>query len=245
MHSKVQLSLLIEKTTRAAASVFVLEDTVGFPPKAISHCLNLLSKSEVQRHAKIRNLKRRQQFVISRFLLLEAIYLKLGIRVTMNSSLSGQPFIAEHPIFCSISYSNYSISVGFSTYGAIGVDIEKHRQRKIDRLVRYCFHVDEIEYFDTLSESQRVLWFYRQWTIKEAAAKADGEGISIRTLGVKIDEDDINKVTSVHTEHSYSLACVHHSDQPIKLVHVIIRDSPPWIEFSLKDWSDGKYLAAG
>ena len=232
------MSILIEENTKAFASVFVLEDTAGFSPLAISHCLNLLSKSEVQRHTKIKNQKRRRQFVISRFLLLESIYRKLGVRVTIDSSFSGQPFIAEHPIFGSISYSNYSISVGFSTYGAIGVDIEKHRQRKIDRLVRYCFHVDEIDYFDTLSERQRVLWFYRQWTIKEATAKANGKGISLRTLSAKIDEKGINKVTSVHAEHGYSLACVHHSDQPIQLAYIVIRDSPPWIDFSLRNWSD-------
>ena len=229
----------------ATASVFVLENPAGISSLLISHCFSLLSKSEVQRYTKMKNPKRRRQFVISRFLLLEGIKRKLGVRVKVDSSVSGQPLIAGYPVFCSISYSDFSISVGFSIYGAIGVDIEKHRQRKIDRLVRCCFHMEEIDYFDTLSENQRVLWFYRQWTLKEAAAKADGEGISIRTLGVKIDENDINKVTSVHVGHSYSLACVHHSDQPIKLVHVIIRDSPPWIEFSLRDWSDGKYLAAG
>ena len=98
--------------------------------------------------------------------------------------------------------------------------------------------MDEIDYFDTLSESQRVLWFYRQWTIKEAAAKANGKGISLRTLSAKIDEKGINKVTSVHAEHSYSLACVHHSDQPIQLAYIVIRDSPPWIDFSLRNWSD-------
>jgi len=236
---------LIEVNTQAFASVFVLEDTADFSPLAISHCLNLLSKSEQRRYTKIRNQKRRRQFVISRFLLSEAIKRQLGVRVTVDSSISGQPLIVGHPIFCSISYSDFSISVGFSTYGAIGVDIEKYRQRKIDRLVRYCFHKDEINYFDTLSENQRVLWFYRQWTLKEAAVKANGEGISIRTLGVKIDEDDINKVTSVHVGHSYSLACVHHSDQQTKLAHIVIQDSPPWIEFSLRDWSDGKYLAVG
>lgn len=222
----------------AAASVLVLEDTAGISPLAIGHCLSLLSKSDIQRHTKIKNLKRRQQFVISRFLLLEAIHQQLDVRITMDSSISGQPFIVGHPIYCSISYSDYSISVGFSTYGAIGVDIEKHRQRKIDRLVRCYFHMDEINYFNTLSESQRVLWFYRQWTIKEAAAKADGEGI-LRTIGVKIDENDTNKVTSVYVGQSYSLSCVHHSDQPIQLAHIIIQNSPPWIDFSLRNWSSG------
>lgn len=233
---KVQLSQLIERITTNTASVFVLEDTGGFPPKAISHHLDLLSKSEKRRYTKIRNQKRRQQFVISRFLLLEAIYQQLGIRVTMDSSLSGQPFIVGQPIFCSISYSDYSISVGFSTYGAIGVDIEKHQQRKMDRLVRYCFHTDEIDYFDTLSESQRVQWFYRQWTLKEATLKADGKGINLGILGTKIDENALNKVTSVYAGYNYSLACVHHSDQPVQLIHVIIRNEPPWIDFSLRDW---------
>ena len=232
------MSILIEKNTKAAASVFVLEDSEDFPSPAISHYLSLLSKSEIQRHTKIKNKKRSQLFVISRFLLSEAIKKQLGVRVTVDSSASGQPLIVGHPIFCSISYSDFSVSVGFSTYGAIGVDIEKHRQRNIGRLVRYCFHKDEINYFNTLSESQRVLWFYRQWTLKEAAVKANGEGISMRSLGVKIDKDDINRVTSVHAGHSYSLACVHHSDQPIKLAHIVIRESPPWIDFSLRNWSN-------
>jgi 4'-phosphopantetheinyl transferase len=237
---------LIKKNTVATASVFVLEDSAGISPLVIDHSLSLLSKSEIERYTKMKNPKRRRQFVISRLLLLEGIKRQLGVRVTVDSSVSGQPIVIGHPIFCSISYSDFSISVSFSTYGPIGVDIEKHRQRKIDRLVRYCFHMEEIDYFDALSENQRELWFYRQWTLKEAAAKANGEGISLRTLGVKIDKDDINKVTSVvHVGNSYSLACVHHSDQPIQLAYIIIRDSTPWVEYSLRDWSDGKYLAAG
>jgi len=229
---------LTEENFKSFASVFVLEDTRGFSPLAINHCLNLLGKSEIQRHSKIKNKKRREQFVIARFLLLEAIYRKLGIRVTIESSPSGQPFIADYPIFCSISYSNYSILVGFSTYGAIGVDIEENRQRNIDRLVRYYFHADDIDYFDTLNASQRVLWFYQQWTAKEAAAKANGEGLSLRILNAKNDEMAINKIILVRAEHSYSLACVHHSDQPIQLAHVVTQDSRPWIDFSLRNWSN-------
>jgi len=236
LHSKVQLSHLIDKGSKAFASFFVLEDSAGFPPLAITQCLNLLSKSEIQRHNKIKNPKRRRQFVISRYLLSEAIYRKLGIRVTMDSSLSGQPFVVEQPLFCSISYSDHSVSVGFSTYGAIGVDIEKHRQRNIDRLVRYCFHADEIDYFNTLGESQQVQWFYRQWTLKEATSKADGKGINLSILGTMIDENSLNKSISVYAGHNYSLACVHHSDQPVQLAHIIIRDEAPWIDFSLKDW---------
>ncbi len=231
MHSRVQLSHLIDKDF---ASIYVLEDSAEFPVLAINQCLNLLSKSEIERHKKIKNPKRLRQFVISRFLLSEAIYRQLGVRITINSSLSGQPFIVEQPIFCSISYSNYSIAVGYSTYGAIGVDIERHKQRNMNKLVRYCFHTDEINYFNTLVESEQIKWFYQKWTLKEAAAKADGDGISLRTLGTMINENDTNKVTSIHANHNYSLACVHHSDQQIQLAHVKIRNSSPWIDFSLK-----------
>ena len=50
---------------------------------------------------------------------------------------------------------------------------------------------------------QRVSWFYRQWTIKEATAKANGKGISLRTLSAKIDEkgDTMNNYFS-HIEES-------------------------------------------
>lgn len=229
--------ILIDKNLVATATVFVLEDTTTFPPPAIRQCLNVLDESEIQRFAKMKSPKRRQKYAIARFLLSEVIRRQLGVRVTMNSSSSGQPLILGHPVFCSISYSGHSISVGFSTYGAIGIDIEKHRQRKIDRLVRHYFHADEIDYFDSLGGSQQMLWFYRQWTIKEAAAKTNGEGISMRNLSFKVNEDVANKITFVYTGHNYSLACVHHSDQTIQLANITIQDNPPWMDFSLRDWS--------
>lgn len=236
--SRVRLFHLIDKDTKDFASIFVLEDSARFPTLAINRCLNLLSKSEIQRHNKIKNLKRRRQFIISRFLLSEAIYRQLGVRVTIDSYLSGQPFIVEQPIFCSISYSNYSIAVGYSTYGAIGLDIERYKQRNMNKLVSYCFHADEISYFNTLVESKQIKWFYRKWTLKEAAAKANGDGISLSTLGTKINENDTNKVTVIHMNHNYSLACVHHSDQKIQLAYVKIQNSSPWIDFFLKDFSN-------
>lgn len=234
------MSILIDKNLVTTATVFVLEDTTKLFPLAISQCLNFLGESEIQRFTKMKSPKRRQKYAIARFLLFEAIRRQLGVRVKMGSSPSGQPLVLGCPIFCSISYSGHSISVGFSTYGAMGIDIEKHRQRKIDRLVRYYFHTDEIDYFDTLGESQQILWFYRQWTIKEAAAKTNGEGISMRNLSSKVDEDITNKITSIYTGHNYSLACVHHSNQPIQLSIIAIHDAAPWIDFSLRDWSNIK-----
>jgi phosphopantetheinyl transferase len=231
------LFILIDKNLVTTATVLILEDTTKLFPSAISQCLNVLGESETQRFTKMKSPKRRQKYAIARFLLFEAIRQQLGVRVMMGSFPSGQPLILGHPIFCSISYSGHSISVGFSTYGAMGIDIEKHRQREIDRLVRHYFHTDEIDYFDTLGESQQMLWFYRQWTIKEAAAKTNGEGISMRNLSFKVEEDEANKITSVYTGHNYSLACVHHSNQLTQLVDVAIQDSPPWVDFSLKDWS--------
>jgi phosphopantetheinyl transferase len=229
---------LINKNLVTSATVFVLEDATKLFPSAIGQCLNVLGESEIQRFTKMKSPKRRQKYAIARFLLFEAIRQQLGVQVMMGSFPSGQPLILGHPIFCSISYSGHSISVGFSTYGAMGIDIEKHRQRKIDRLVRHYFHADEIDYFDTLGESQQMLWFYRQWTIKEAASKTNGEGLSMRNLSFKVDEEDTNKTISVFTGNNYSLACVHHSNQLTQMADVAILDSPPWVDFSLRDWSN-------
>ncbi len=199
-----------------AASVFLLDDATALAPLASSRYLNSLSIKEKQRLAKMKSAKRRLQFVISRFLLIELIYQQLGVRISIETSLTGQPFIKGCPVFCSISHSGNSIAVGFSTYGAIGVDIEQHRQRRIGELVRHYFHQHEIDDFNSISENQRLLWFYRQWTIKEAMAKATGEGINFHHLSRKINKIDANIFISVKNEREYSLACVHHSNHPLK-----------------------------
>lgn len=217
-----------------AASVFILEDATTLTPLAFKQCLKVLSDTEKQRFNKMRSLKRRQQFAISRFLLKISIEQQLGVRVILDTSSTGQPVINGWPAFCSISHSGNSIAVGFSTYGAIGVDIEQHRQRKIDRLIKHYFHHDETKDFNALSENQKLPWFYRQWTIKEAVMKSTGEGLSFTNLSRKVTRIDGNiyTFTSFNKGCNYNLACVHHSNQPLQLANITFKKDYPWLEAS-------------
>ncbi len=215
-----------------AASVFVLEDATTLPPLAFKECLKVLSDTEKQRITKMRSPKRRQQYAISRFLLMNIVAQELDIQVTLDTSSTGQPFIMGWPAFCSITHSGKSIAVAFSTYGAIGIDIEKHQQRRFDKLVRHYFHKDEIDDFNSLSEDQQLPWFYRQWTIKEAMLKATGEGISFYSLSRKMNTIGNNIFTLFKNGHDYSLACAHHSNQPLQLTNITFLNNSPWIDIS-------------
>ena len=225
-----------------AASIVVLEDATTITPLAFKQCLNILNGVEKQHNTKMKSPKRRQQYAISRFLLIKIIHQQLGIRVSLSTSPTGQPLIIGWPAFCSISHSGNSVAVGFSTYGAIGVDIEQHRQRKINKLVKHYFHKDEVADFNTLNEEQKLLWFYRQWTIKEATVKATGEGISFHNLDRKINGINNNVFTSVKTGKGYSLACVHHDNRPLQLANITFRNNSPWIEISLQKFCSQQQL---
>src|SRR5690606_38490335 len=94
----------------------------------------------------------------------------------------GRPRLTGSDTYCSISHSGSAVMAGFSQLAPIGVDIEQHRPRGFQRLVREYFHPDEYRAFEHLEAEQQSSWFYRLWTRKEAAIKASGEGLTLKSL---------------------------------------------------------------
>jgi 4'-phosphopantetheinyl transferase len=80
----------------------------------------------------------------------------------------------------SISHSCALVACAVSHVGPIGIDIEAHRPRAYDAIARYGFGAGEQDQVARLGARA----FYRIWTLREAMAKATGEGLALAVDGV-------------------------------------------------------------
>jgi phosphopantetheine--protein transferase-like protein len=227
---------LKSKPKRSLASVIILEDITKNSDLLFKKSIESLDVSNRSRFNKIKKLERQRQFAISKFLLKQAIQIKLAIPITLDSLPEGQPYIPEYEIFCSISHTGNSVAVAFSTYSEIGVDVEIHRKRAFTKLVKNYFHPEEYKIFSALKEPEKMDWFYAHWTKKEASAKAKGEGINSRNLGKKINLSDSLVRHKYFSIKNYSLSCVHYNKKPIELEITTPLDYAPWMNLTTRSW---------
>ena len=95
----------------------------------------------------------------------------------------GKPFVlsptgAPGPAV-SLSHTGETVAVAVAGAGALGVDIERHRRRDFAALAAQAFGVEEQA--EVAREGADA--FYRIWTLREAMAKATGEGLSLAANG--------------------------------------------------------------
>ncbi|MCR9246728.1 MAG: 4'-phosphopantetheinyl transferase superfamily protein [bacterium] len=93
--------------------------------------------------------------------------------------------------FFSLSHSGKLTLIGIAT-SELGVDCEKLRHLESFReIARKHFSEQEFTRLEALTETARLLAFYRCWTRKEAYIKALGEGLTmgLDTFDVSIDEE--------------------------------------------------------
>lgn len=108
-----------------------------------------------------------------------------------NQLEHGKPYLVDYPeLSFNLSHTNDFMAVAVVKKNCqLGIDIETIRQRSsFSALVERCFSIKEIEYWQQLSNTEKILQFYQFWTRKEAFVKATGLGIS---LGLKDCELDI------------------------------------------------------
>lgn len=145
-----------------------------------------LTPAEKLRADGFRSPLRLRQFVAARHLLKSLLTQQLEIDAALDISCDGAPSLSQIDLYCSIAHSSDAVFVAYSKW-PIGVDIEildtrKMQRRNYGRLVKEFFPAENELIFNSLPQSQRVEWFYRQWTAREAAAKMTGEGLSLRGL---------------------------------------------------------------
>lgn len=79
----------------------------------------------------------------------------------------------------SLSHSRGMVLAGVSLSGPLGVDIETHRPRAFAQLADFAFGPLERSRVREMGAGE----FYRIWTLREAIAKATGEGLAMAADG--------------------------------------------------------------
>ncbi|MCO5232047.1 MAG: 4'-phosphopantetheinyl transferase superfamily protein [Chitinophagales bacterium] len=139
----------------------------------------ILSWSDIQKN-KVLEFLQAKDFNASffgRILLIYALK-ELGISISLeqlNYTEKGKPYFSNLSIDFNISHSGDYVALVLGK-GKYGIDIEKHRKINIS-LFKRQFTDKEIDTIENSSNS--LVEFFRLWTIKEAAIKADGRGIEI------------------------------------------------------------------
>lgn len=134
----------------------------------------------------------------------------------------GRPLLSNHPFDFNISHSGDMIAVVIGT-SKVGVDIEQHR--KVD-IALFNRQFSEKEWQSIHQSTHPQKRFFELWTIKEAAIKADGRGVSI--LSKTQTSSDQQLFIENHLWHyicldardNYSLCIVH--EPPFQLEDIVV-----------------------
>ncbi len=105
----------------------------------------------------------------------------------------GKPFakVGNEPqnISFNVSHNGSHGLVAIAPNGGLGIDLAEYTPRKkLDGLIKRVCSTQEQTHFQGLNASDKLNLFYKFWTIKEALAKAHGQGISLGVAGLEIPE---------------------------------------------------------
>lgn len=136
-----------------------------------------LSKEEVERFSQIKIKQRKEQFVIGRALAKEALKQEFGIVPVIGVDPNGALYAKGHDgIHLSLSHTGRFVMVAVDEH-PVGVDIEIPRAAELHKMAMKIFDGQEKEVWADLPPHERVDFFYRAWTMKEAIYKLGREPI--------------------------------------------------------------------
>jgi 4'-phosphopantetheinyl transferase len=150
--------------------------------------LDWLTGAERARHARFLAESDRHAFLAAHAMLrmLLAHYGCAAARRPFAEGVYGKPSAPGGPHF-NLSHTRGLVACAFSSSAEVGVDVE-HGARTNDwrRLLDQVHSPEEAAAVRALPEAQQQRRFYQFWTLKEAWAKASGEGLHVdfRTLNV-------------------------------------------------------------
>ena len=142
----------------------------------------LLNDEEKQKASTFLRPELQQKYINSRGMLRKVLASYLNInpqKISIKTSEHGKPFV-EDELFFNLSHTGNKFALAISGSGEVGIDLEQYRDRKnLQGLVGKCFSEQEKNYWQGLSEQQKIIMFYRFWVRKEAFVKAVGRGIAL------------------------------------------------------------------
>jgi phosphopantetheinyl transferase len=138
-----------------------------------------IGKSEKMSFEKIKNEKRKKEWLGARILLREII----GKYTQIFYDQKGKPFVNEN-FFVSVSHTDTLIAVLVSKNPELGVDIEKISER----ILKTAHKFTDKTFTESADNETLIKFFHLKWSAKETLYKIYGKGIPdyIKHLNVEI-----------------------------------------------------------
>jgi 4'-phosphopantetheinyl transferase len=152
--------------------------------KETESLLELLDAEERERAARFKFPTPRNQFVISRALLRQALgrYRRIEARdIHFRGTANGKPELAEScDLRFNLSHTAGATVFAFARHRQVGVDVERIRPNTdAPELAERFFSRPEVQWLRSQPAGQHIPSFFTCWTAKEAYIKAQGEGLSL------------------------------------------------------------------
>jgi 4'-phosphopantetheinyl transferase len=184
-------------------------------PAARSRVLwDFLSADERSRAARFRFDVDREHFVVAR----GTLRMLLGRYLACDPAslrfwygANGKPALADErdslPLHFNLSHAGGVGVVGFAVGRRLGIDIEQVRSiPEADAIARRVFSPRERASLAALPREERLIAFFQCWTLKEALAKATGNGLSMPLEQLDVwAERPLRVVTEGSTRESWTL----------------------------------------
>ena len=197
---------LTSASVRHAAHVLYVP--VSHDPEVSSRCASVLSETEIERAdrfaARSDTVQFKQRRAFRRFCGATALGSSQPLsEIRFEETENGRPFLSDSPdLWFSFSSCRFGILGAWSSTHAIGVDIEDQaRELEAVELARQFFSVVEAEAIERLGGAERLLTFFRYWSLKEAALKSIGEGLPFGLDAFEFELDPKPRVVHAPTDH--------------------------------------------
>ena len=169
-----------------------LEPDAGRETSAVS----LLDNSEKARSSRFRSVRARREFVLCRAALRVILAERLGCscgRLSFGELEHGKPYVRladrSADIAFNVSHSSGHGLIAITDKTCVGVDVEKRAPRRdFDGIGSLVYGPEERRLLGIASEREKVQFFYRLWSMKEALIKALGTGFSLGPSGFEVPE---------------------------------------------------------
>ncbi len=167
-------------------------DLIAWEKEADS-LLELLDPEERERAARFKFPGPRNQFLISRALLRQALgrYLGIGAReVCFRTTANGKPELAansavrDDDLRFNLSHTEGVTVFALTRHRQVGIDVERIRKdTNAMELAERFFSHPEVQWLRSQPVAEQIPAFFTCWTAKEAYIKAHGEGLSMPLNG--------------------------------------------------------------
>ncbi|MCX6222744.1 MAG: 4'-phosphopantetheinyl transferase superfamily protein [Bacteroidia bacterium] len=156
-------------------------------PADLQEMFSVLTPDEIACANRIRSPFQRKTWISCHVTLRIMLANVIGLNpadVEISKNRFGRPFLANSTLFFSLSHTNSSYLLGFSSTGKIGVDIEElSGEEDLDELIEYAFSKEEVDFCKNGNLHDH---FLETWTLKESFLKATGVGLvdELKTVNV-------------------------------------------------------------